>query len=53
MKLLNQYQLKNHLYGFQQKKKNAKAIHVYEDNGFKKTNDYCGEEIILKYDLSK
>ena len=33
--------------------KNAKAIHVYEDNGFKKTNDYCGEEIILKYDLSK
>ena len=33
--------------------KNAKAIHVYEMNGFKKTNDYCGEEIILKYDLSK
>lgn len=33
--------------------KNAKAIHVYEENGFKKTNDYCGEEIILKYDLSK
>ncbi len=33
--------------------KNAKAIHVYEDNGFKKTNDYCGEEIILKYDLNK
>ena len=29
--------------------RNAKAIHVYEDNGFKKTNDYCGEEIILKY----
>ena len=33
--------------------KNAKAIHVYEMNGFKKTKDYCGEEIILKYDLSK
>ena len=33
--------------------KNAKAIHVYEMNGFKKTNDYCGEEIILKYDLEK
>ena len=33
--------------------KNAKAIHVYEENGFKKTNDYCGEEIILKYDLNK
>ena len=33
--------------------KNAKAIHVYEENGFKKTKDYCGEEIILKYDLSK
>ena len=33
--------------------KNAKAIHVYEDNDFKKTNDYCGEEIILKYDLNK
>ena len=33
--------------------KNAKAIHVYEENGFKKTNDYCGEEIILRYDLSK
>lgn len=33
--------------------KNAKAIHVYEKNGFKKTNDYCGEEIILKYDLNK
>ena len=33
--------------------KNAKAIHVYETNGFKKTSDYCGEEIILKYDLSK
>ena len=33
--------------------KNAKTIHVYEDNGFKKTNDYYGEEIILKYDLSK
>ena len=32
---------------------NAKAIHVYEMNGFKKTKDYCGEEIILKYDLSK
>lgn len=33
--------------------KNAKAIHVYEENGFKKTNDYCGEEIILKYELEK
>ena len=33
--------------------KNAKAIHVYEESGFKKTKDYCGEEIILKYDLSK
>ena len=33
--------------------KNVKAIHVYEDNGFKKTNDYCGEEIILKYELEK
>lgn len=22
-------------------------------NGFKKTNDYCGEEIILKYELEK
>ena len=33
--------------------KNAKAIHVYEMNGFKKTNDYCGEEIILKYELEK
>lgn len=33
--------------------RNDKAIHVYEMNGFKKTNDYCGEEIILKYDLSK
>ena len=33
--------------------KNEKAIHVYEGNGFKKTNDYCGEEIILKYDLNK
>ena len=33
--------------------KNAKAIHVYEMNGCKKTKDYCGEEIILKYDLSK
>ena len=33
--------------------KNAKTIHVYEDNGFKKANDYCGEGIILKYDLSK
>ena len=33
--------------------KNAKAIHVYEENGFKKTKDYCGEGIILKYDLSK
>ena len=33
--------------------KNAKAIHVYEMNGFKKTKDYCGEEIILKYDLEK
>ena len=33
--------------------RNAKAIHVYEDNGFKKTNDYCGEEIILKYELEK
>jgi diamine N-acetyltransferase len=33
--------------------RNAKAIHVYEDNGFKKTSDYCGEEIILKYDLNK
>ena len=32
--------------------KNAKAIHVYEENGFIKTNDYCGEEIILKYDLN-
>ena len=35
------------------KEKNAKAIHVYEDSGFKKTNDYCGEEIILKYELEK
>lgn len=33
--------------------KNAKVIHVYEMNGFKKTNDYCGEEIILKYELEK
>ena len=33
--------------------KNVKAIHVYEDSGFKKTNDYCGEEIILKYELEK
>ena len=33
--------------------KNAKAIHVYEENGFKKTKDYCGEEIILKYELEK
>ena len=33
--------------------KNTKAIHVYEMNGFKKTNDYCGEEIILKYELEK
>ena len=33
--------------------KNTKAIHVYEDNDFKKTNDYCGEKIILKYDLNK
>jgi diamine N-acetyltransferase len=33
--------------------RNAKAIHVYEDNGFKKTSDHCGEEIILKYDLNK
>ena len=33
--------------------KNAKAIHVYEMNGFKKTKDYCGEEIILKYELEK
>ena len=31
---------------------NSKAIHVYEENNFKKTNDYCGEEIILKYDLN-
>lgn len=35
------------------KEKNAKAIHVYEQNGFKKTNDYCGDEVILKYDLTK
>ena len=33
--------------------KNAKAIHVYEENGFIKSNDYCGEEIILKYELEK
>ena len=32
---------------------NSKAIHVYETNGFKKTNDYCGDEKILKYDLNK
>ena len=31
--------------------KNEKAIHIYEKNGFVKTNDYCGEEIILRYDL--
>lgn len=31
--------------------KNVKAIHVYEKNGFVKTTDYCGEELILKYDL--
>lgn len=35
------------------KEKNAKAIHVYEHNGFKKTNDYCGDEVIFKYDLAK
>jgi len=33
--------------------KNAKAIHVYEENNFKRTNDYCGDKIILKYDLNK
>lgn len=31
---------------------NARALHVYESVGFKKTNDYCIDEIILKYDLS-
>ena len=35
------------------KEKNTKAIHVYEASGFKRTNDFCGEEIILKYDLGK
>lgn len=35
------------------KEKNEKAIHVYEQNGFKKTNDYSGDEVILKYDLTK
>ena len=35
------------------RRKKCQAIHVYEMNGFKKTNDYCGEEIILKYELEK